>query len=79
MDSKGGNCFQRGSEARVWEGERSEFLTVKPPIGEQDRFAKWLTNVIVAVFRFFSVRDSRLGTVVDEESALMSFDESKIN
>ncbi|KFX96194.1 hypothetical protein V495_08479 [Pseudogymnoascus sp. VKM F-4514 (FW-929)] len=80
QDAKGGDCFQKGAEARLWEGDdTSEFLTLHKQSEETDFFTKWITLLIVGIFHRFWGEKHKLGKVVDEESGLVSYDDSKIN
>lgn len=80
QDSKGGDCFQKGAEARLWEDDdTSVFLTLYKQSKETDFFTKWITLLIVGIFHRFWGEKHKLGKVVDEESGLMSYDDSKIN
>jgi VIT1/CCC1 family predicted Fe2+/Mn2+ transporter len=78
-DAKGGNCFQKGSEARLWEDTKSAFVAIKSSAGEQDTFTCLFTKLFTGVYHRIWGESTTLGTVVDEESGLMSYDESKIN
>jgi VIT1/CCC1 family predicted Fe2+/Mn2+ transporter len=80
QDSKGGDCFQKGSEVRLWEDDdTSAFLSLKSPSGETDIFTGWITRMTVGLFHRLWGEKHALGKVVDEESGLVSYDDSNVN
>ncbi|RDL37957.1 uncharacterized protein BP5553_05390 [Venustampulla echinocandica] len=77
QDSKGGSCFQMGREARLWDGNlEKDFVTLRANDGENDIFTVWITKLIVGIFRRCCGCGGR---VVDEESQLLSYDDSILN
>jgi hypothetical protein len=84
-DKKGGDCFQANSEAFLWgdddspDDPPSTFLTLRNTQEENDLFTKWLTGFVTGAFHRLFGRKRGLGRVVDEDSELVSYDESKIN
>lgn len=80
QDSKGGNNFQKGTEDQIWDDENpSAYLTLLVPAGEMDLFSRWITRIVVGIFHRTWGEKHGLGKVVDEESGLISYDDSKIN
>jgi hypothetical protein len=80
QDPKGGNNFQKGTEDQIWDdADPSVYLTLFIPAGEMDIFSRCITRIAVGIFHRTWGEKHGLGKVVDEESGLVSYDDSKIN
>ena len=79
MDSKGGANFLKRSEARLWEIEDgSSLVRVSHSTGEDDIFSKSISWLLVSVLhRYFGISQIA-GRVVDAETGVLSYNESKL-
>ena len=84
-DTKGGKKFRKGAEVRIWQDEddptlrNSSFVTLGPDIVESDIFTNFLSKFLVGTFHHFLGERVRAGKIIDEESGLTSYNDSKIN
>jgi hypothetical protein len=84
-DPKGGNYFQQGVEAFTWIDENdhdlksASFVSLRPNNGERDPFTRLLTDFVGGTFHRLWGERRKVGKVIDEESQMMSYDDSKIN
>ncbi|KAJ5783188.1 hypothetical protein N7457_004962 [Penicillium paradoxum] len=80
QDSKGGDNFQKGTENQLWdEPDPSAYLTLWAPTGEMDIFSRGITRLAVGIFHRTWGEKHGLGKIVDEESGLISYDDSRVN
>lgn len=80
QDPKGGNNFQKGTEDQLWdELDPSSYLSLYSPTGEMDIFSRWITRIVVGMFHRTWGEKRGLGKIVDEESGLVSYEDSKVN
>lgn len=79
-DPEGGKNFLRGSEARLWRDEPgSSFVRVPATQGEEDLFTKFVAWLLVRVLHRLHCFSRYSGKVLDPETGLTSYDESKLN
>lgn len=84
-DAKGGKNFQQGAEVRIWQDEddptfsKSSFVTLAPESGESDIFTNFLARFLAGTFHRFLGNKIHIGKIIDEESGLTSYNDSKIN
>lgn len=78
-DGKGGNCFQSGSEVWMWEDEdKRRYVRVGQDPEENDQFTEMIKTMAIRLYhRIWGERHGG-GRVIDEESDLRSYDESRI-
>lgn len=57
----------------------SAFITLKPQIGDADYFTEWLASRIAGVFHRCLGYRCDIGEVIDEESGLRSYNDTRIN
>ena len=79
LDEKGGANFLRQSESRQWEDTAgSSFVRVNPSKDENDVFTKFVVWLLVSVGRRTFCTSWTAGRIVDVETGLISYDDSKI-
>ncbi|KAH6630608.1 hypothetical protein B0J18DRAFT_421686 [Chaetomium sp. MPI-SDFR-AT-0129] len=79
-DSRGGKNFLDGVEAETWtDPEESNYISVGPPPPEKDIFSSFLRGVLLQIFHFLCGERFKIGRVVDEESGIRSYDDSRID
>ncbi|KAK4144941.1 uncharacterized protein C8A04DRAFT_11026 [Dichotomopilus funicola] len=79
-DSKGGKNFLDGVEAETWtDPEESNYISLGPPPPEKDIFSSFLRDVLLRIFHVFCGERFKMGRVVDEESGIRSYDDSRID
>ncbi|KAF4449021.1 hypothetical protein F53441_7671 [Fusarium austroafricanum] len=79
---KGGNNFlplRGGIELYTWKPEdTSEYFSLRNPIEDSDPFTKFIMEVLVSIFHPLFGERMKVGKVVDVESGLISYSDSKI-
>lgn len=76
-DPKGGQNFLQGAEAFTWDvKETAAYVTLASAYQEADIFTKFTTKVLGLIFHRLIGQKTRTGTVVDEESGLVSYSDS---
>lgn len=79
MDKQGGAHFLKDSEARLWETEDgSSLVRVGNSKGEHDVFTRFTSWFVVSLLHRYSCLPKSTGRVVDVETGMVSYDESKI-
>jgi hypothetical protein len=85
-DEKGGNCFQQDSEAFTWNDKDiaqkdlpvSSYFSLRKKIEEKGLFTSLLTWIARKPFHSCIGRRCGAGTIIDEESGLTSYAESRV-
>lgn len=79
MNPKGGNDFLKQSESRLWEDEDgSSFVCVGKASGEHDMFTKFVTWFLVSVLHRYCCLPKWVGRVVDTETGMVSYSDSRL-
>jgi hypothetical protein len=79
-DSKGGKNFLNGLEAETWtDPEETSYISVGPPAPEKDLFSSFLRVALLRVFHLLCGARFKMGRVVDEESGMMSYEDSRLD
>ncbi len=79
-DPKGGGLFLDGAEAETWtESNKSEYVSVGPPVPERDVFTTLLRGALLDAFHFLLGERLKAGRIVDEEAGLVSYDDSRLD
>ena len=78
-DRKGGNCFQTGAEVWMWEDDDTHrYVRVGQDPEENDQFTELIKSMAIRLYhRVWGERHGG-GRVIDQESDLRSYDESRI-
>ncbi|KAL8878646.1 MAG: hypothetical protein Q9198_003587 [Flavoplaca austrocitrina] len=78
-DPRGGANFLKQSESRIWEDEDGfSFVNVGKIKGERDMFTKFTSWFVISVLHRYSCLPRIVGRVVDAETGMVSYDESKL-
>lgn len=76
-DSKGGRNFLQGVESFTWHTqETAAYVSLASTYQESDIFTKFTTKILGLIFHRLIGQKNKTGTVVDEESGMVSYSDS---
>ena len=79
-DPKGGHNFLKGSEVRQWSDEDGcSFVRVPATKLEDDPFTQLISRILIQLSRHLGFLRKRGGKVIDIESGLTSYNETKLD
>ena len=79
-DSKGGKNFLDGVEAETWtDPDETKYISVGPPAPEKDIFSSFLRGALLVAFHTLCGTRFKVGRVVDEESGMVTYQDSRLD